>query len=1107
MDVATSLNIAWVSLAAALVLFMQAGFCLLECGLSRSKNSINVAIKNLIDLCVCGILFWAVGFGLMFGKSAGAIMGSDGFALAGYQDTQSLCFFLFQLVFCGTATTIISGAVAERMSFRGYIAVAAIVSGLFYPIFGHWAWGGALGGEPGWLAKLGFVDFAGSTVVHSVGGWISLAAVLVIGPRMGRFPRTDTDRQIMTRPSRRASMAGHDLSLATVGVFVLWFGWFGFNGGSTLGVDARVPAILVNTNLAAAAGGLAAIAISWLHEGRPVVSQLLLGVIAGLVAITAGCHIVSPWSSIVIGAVGGVAACGSTYLLAKLRIDDVVGAVPAHAVAGVWGTIALALLAPASELSTGDRMTQFGIQCLGVAVAFVWSFGGSLLVFLALHRLIGLRATPRQEAVGLNYAEHGASTAMIDLAAEMHRHGLKRQFDRPVSVDRHTEAGKIAKSYNLVLKEVSAEISRRAQAERRYRDIVENALQGIFQTTPDGMFQSANPALLELYGDKTLEALRLRTPSVESDLYVSPKSREEFKRLIAESGLVRDFRAQVRRADGSVIWVSESARAVKDDAGRLLYYEGTVIDITDRVDHDRLQRERDFAEAANEAKSQFLARMSHEMRTPLGGVINTLDLITDALTPAQQTRLIDLAKQSSQTLLTLINDVLDLSRIEAGKLEIEAVNTKIDHIARVTIEMLEPTAQKKGLRLVGHISPRVPAMLRLDGARLQQVLVNLIGNAIKFSSGGEILINIETVEPVESRIAAGPNSAIGLRFEVADRGIGIASDRLEKIFEVFTQADRSTTRRFGGSGLGLAICRQLIELMAGKIGVSNRDGGGSIFWFEVSGELVDENATAAMLPNETLAISVDTKIGSGQVVLIVDDNEINRIVASEMVKRLGFQTVAVESGRLAAQELTRSEIAIVLMDCEMSDWDGLETTQRLRKLHRENKLSLEANQMLTIIACTAQAISGDRRRCLDAGMDQYITKPIRREDLIAALRTALRTEAPISFDELLHRCGDDRQVATEVLRTFAKRGSEDVRRIVAAVSQGPSQTSAAAHRIKGAASTLAAHPLSRIADAIEETARSQKPHRRQEYSQSLNQLEAEMNRCIDWIEKLLDSEQ
>ena len=1226
------LDFVWVAVASAMVMFMQAGFCMLESGMSRTKNSINVAIKNLIDLCVSGLLYWFVGFGLMFGTSTLGWIGSDGFMLDGYDDPKSLMFFVFQFVFCGTATTIISGAAAERMTFRGYVILSSLVGGLFYPVMGHWAWGGGLGNGPaGWLASMGFVDFAGSTVVHSVGGWIALATIIVIGPRLGRFPSSRRRRTEMNL----AAIPGHDLGIATVGAMTLWFGWFGFNGGSTLGVDDRIPLILVNTNLAAAAGGVTAMLLTWAWEGRPVVSQLLVGVIAGLVAITAGCHMMTPLSAIIIGAVGSAVAVGAVYALEKMRIDDVVGAVPTHAVAGVWGTIAVALLGPQALLPAGDRLTQLGVQVLGVGVAMAWAFGGSIIVIWLLDKAIGLRVSARHEKLGLNHAEHGASTAMIDLAAEMHRHRLRRQFNRPVAVDRHTEAGQIGKAYNQVLNEVSREMHRRAEAESRYRDIVENSLEGIFQTTPDGQFQSANPSLLSIYGDASLNDLKRRVARVGENLYIDLNSRPEFVRSISQTGTVRDFRAQIRRADGEVIWISESVRAVKDDAGKLLYYEGTVVDITDRIDAERLHRERNFAEASNEAKSQFLARMSHEMRTPLGGVINTLELITDDMPAKQRKHMIEIAKQSAMTLLQLINNVLDLSRIEAGKLEMEWIETELEQTLQVATEMLYHLARKKGLRLASHVSPLLPPRVLVDGDKLRQVLVNLIGNAIKFTQSGEVTVSMMPVPATSPGGITLSGSQIILRIEVADTGMGIAEDRIEKIFEVYTQSDSSTTRRFGGSGLGLAICRQLIDLMGGRIGVKARDSGGTMFWIELPVEPVkvfntheasivhgrtvciiaprhaetdsvmqmleawqmtavhcqdrdalkrvvqdrnlktfdyvlidaemqsivndidseganvgaigretiwlgtpDDSATtcrsierpihASALLNELMlrsphrpestayaakraesknseAAKAKSIIGNGETVLIVDDNEVNRLVAGEMVRRMGFEPITVDSGQAAIDELTRREIVIVLMDCEMPMMDGLEATTMIRRLHRENRLAISSHERLGIIACTAQATDSDRKRCLDASMDDYVTKPIRRDHLVTAITGILNAKPPIDLAELMVRCGDDQDVAREVLRAFTRRGLEDVQTMVQAVVAGSEETSAAAHRIKGAASTMAAHGLAQIAMEIERSARHDGPHLRQRYDDEVRRLEHEMDRCVAWIEQTLES--
>ena len=684
-------DLVWMLLCAGLVMLMQAGFCCLESGLARAKNRINVAIKNLFDFCVASIVFWLFGFGVMCGASWYGLAGTSHFMIGKDAGPWLLSFFLFQLVFCGTATTIISGAVAERIRFTGYVAVSIIVSALFYPLFGHWAWGGLAEGAPsGWLARLGFVDFAGSTVVHSVGGWISLAAVLIVGPRLGRF---DSDKP----------MHGSDLPMATLGVFLLWFGWFGFNGGSTLAVNDQIPLILVNTNLAAATGGATALAVAWMVLRRPDAVLVMNGVLGGLVGITAGCHLVSPGSAVLIGAAAGVISVVGTWFLEWRKIDDVVGAVPVHAFCGVWGTLAVALLAdPAGWAHGGGRWTQLWIQFEGVATCFVFAFGGGYVVLWLLNRLIPLRARANAERIGLNVSEHQARSEMLDLLTEMELQRHDADFSRHVTVEPHTEMGQIALQYNRVLDKVHSEITSREEAvealrraEEKYRGIFENAIEGIFQTSVDGHYLSANPALARIYGYDSPDALRSGVQNIERQLYVDPRRRYEFLRLMDRDGTVTDFKSQVYRRDGNIIWISENAHLVRDPSGKPLYYEGTVTDITEHVQTDDLRREKEAAEAACQAKSQFLANMSHEIRTPLNGVIGMLDLLTGTELSSKQHRYAQIAKSSADTLLSLINQILDFSKIEAGKLELESIDFNLRMVMEDTIEMFVSRARKE----------------------------------------------------------------------------------------------------------------------------------------------------------------------------------------------------------------------------------------------------------------------------------------------------------------------------------------------------------------------------------------------------------------------------
>jgi ammonium transporter len=465
-------DIAWLLVCAALVLFMQAGFTALESGLVRSKSSINVAIKNFANFLVAASLFWLFGFGLMFGSDQDGLIGSSSFLYDG-NGAFLTAFFLFQLGFIGTATTLMSGAVAERMRFGGYLVLATFVAAVTYPVFGHWAWGDAGltgGGSDGWLRELGFVDFAGSTVVHSVGGWVALAAIIILGPRIGRFGHA------------AVPIRADYLPLTTLGVFVLWVGWYGFNGGSRFGLTADVPAVILNTTLAASFGGLVGMALTWRLDRRPDVVTIMNAALAGLVAITASAHIMSPWKAAVIGGVGAVVMRLATRALERWRIDDAVGAVPVHLGAGIWGTLAVGLLGdPDTFPVASSNLEQVGIQVVGIAAAFAWAFGVGFLVLRLIDHHVPFRIDAEGELAGLNVAEHDASTALSDLLTDMDEHGRTGDIARPVHVEPQTEVGRIAAEYNRVLDAMrhrtdSLHLLRRTSAAANESSSVEEAL-------------------------------------------------------------------------------------------------------------------------------------------------------------------------------------------------------------------------------------------------------------------------------------------------------------------------------------------------------------------------------------------------------------------------------------------------------------------------------------------------------------------------------------------------------------------------------------------------------------------------------------------------------
>ncbi|MCS7005086.1 MAG: ammonium transporter [Cytophagales bacterium] len=399
-DTTLNLNRLWVTIAAAMVFFMQAGFKALEVGLARPMHTTAIGLKNVVDWLIVSLVFFSVGFGSMFGHSASGFIGTDLFFLNGIEDGNKLgtVFFLFQLAFAGTSVTIVSGAMAERTGFIAYVTLSLFVALLIYPVIGHWCWGNLFfENNPAWLADMGFIDFAGSTVVHSVGAWTALVGVWVVGPRIGRYNAKGT-----LQP-----MGGSNLAYSVLGVFILWFGWWGFNGGSLLEINDKVGEVILNTNIAASVSGITSFYHSYLFQkSRDIYEKLLGGIVGGLVAITACCHLVTPLSSLVIGLGAGIIHNLSfDLIIKKLRLDDPVGAIPVHGFCGVWGTLCVGFFGEASRFPEGwDRVSQIGIQALGIVVTFVFVITVSYIIMMILKSTVGLRISPMEEKTGMYFA-------------------------------------------------------------------------------------------------------------------------------------------------------------------------------------------------------------------------------------------------------------------------------------------------------------------------------------------------------------------------------------------------------------------------------------------------------------------------------------------------------------------------------------------------------------------------------------------------------------------------------------------------------------------------------------------------------------------------------
>lgn len=591
----SDLDHVWTMMAAGLVFMMQAGFLFVEAGSVRSKNSINVAHKNMMDFVLSSFCFGLIGFALMFGKSYGGVVGfSPEYALFNFEGNWTLTFFVFQMMFCGTAATIVSGAVAERAAMSGYIVLTLIIALLIYPVVGHWAWGGLLNGqEKPWLQKLGFMDFAGSTVVHSVGAWVALAAVMVIGPRIGRFDEYG-------KPQK---MHGHSPILATFGAIILWMGWIGFNGGSTTAGTGEFARIVVNTMLAGAAGAIVQTILGWSRSrGLHRPEWLINGSLSGLVAITAGCAYVTPHAAILIGAAGGLTCYYMARQMVSWGLDDPLGAISVHGFAGAVGTVLVALFAEQSSLLAGSRLEQAGVQLLGVGTVFVYAFGLSYVLARFLHAVLpssggpgrGLRVSEENEREGLNVSEHDSPLGNTGLVRAMQ--AILKNPDsgvEPIKV----EPGEDSYEASLLFNRIAERIRNRAEREKE-----------LLQTTSNKMLVDLGRTMTAV-GDGDLKAR------------MSPVEEGPFTHV------PQDVNEMINSIDSMVSQIAQSSTVVDETARRLL---------------DQSQA----LSSAQAQQSDTLMKLAQEivaMRTNSDG---TADKLKDALSYADQSR--DRLSQSAE---------------------------------------------------------------------------------------------------------------------------------------------------------------------------------------------------------------------------------------------------------------------------------------------------------------------------------------------------------------------------------------------------------------------------------------------------------------------------
>ena len=856
----------WLLLCSCLVFLMQAGFMCLESGLTRSKNSINVAAKNLADFAISALLFWGIGFGLMFGSSHLGWLGITDFWLN--LDTAKLtAFFLFQVMFCSTSVTIVSGAVAERMKFSAYLILVALVSGLIYPIFGHWAWNGVDHGVlAGRLGFLGFVDFAGSTVVHSIGAWVSLAALLLIGSRSGRFPKTKPPQKIHSS----------NLQFSVLGTMLLWFGWLGFNGGSTLAFNEQVPHIMANTVLAGAGGMVLAGGLNWRKRKAPEVETLINGTLAGLVAITACCHAVTTPIAVIIGATGAAVMLLTEILLENLRIDDAVGAVAVHGGAGVWGTLAVGLFGQPELLGTGlDRYAQIGVQLLGIFVGFGWGFGLAYLLLFLVNRIVPLRVSVSEEKIGLNISEHRAKTEIYDLFQVMEKQAQVYDLSLRAPVEPFTEVGLIAERYNAVMDALE-------EAVTRTEAIVKTAMNGIVTFNGKNLeITTANPSAATIfsYPIEQLIGMSIHTLWKWHDDQI-----EDQDKILHE--LLKTGRHELVgcRGDGSQFALEATVTQAK--SGLLSFYTATFQDISQRKQAEEAlrqsktrlkQKNKELEQALQELQQaqshliqsekmsslgQMVAGIAHEINNPVsfiyGNIQPALSYTQDLLKllelyrnhyPQPQPEIADYANEididflkldylqllksmriGAERIRDIVSSLRNFSRLDEAEIKAVDLHEGIESTLLILQSRLKQSGDHPEIKIVKDYD-KLP-LIECYPSQLNQVFMNIISNAIDALEEHNIQQISQGIKSQQYQIKIQTLFVDNqwVEIHITDNGPGMSKEVKSKLFDPFF-----TTKPVGkGTGLGLSISYKIIvEKHKGKIWCSSEPNQGTEFIIKI----------------------------------------------------------------------------------------------------------------------------------------------------------------------------------------------------------------------------------------------------------------------------------
>jgi len=939
----------WMIIAAVMVFLMQAGFLMIEAGSVRSKNSVNVAQKNVSDMIICVLCYSLIGFGVMYGTTIGGYIGTGGVKRALEDIGGWPTLLIFNLAFCSVVATIVSGAVAERMRIGAYLASTAFIAILVYPIFGHWVWGNTiLTSNLAFLANIGFVDHAGGIAIHALGGFYALAAILLLGSRQGRF---DEDGNILP-------MTGHSAVLALSGALILFITWIPFNTGALEPGSQIFADAALGTVLAGATGGFIGKTLGFFLNRRtfdPAAS--FNGLLGGLVAVTAGVTFIGPMGAAIIGAIGGaVAIGGGHFILTKLKIDDPVSVVAVHGFAGIAGGVLFPFFA-VTDLPTGNMFTQFAIQGFGALICVVWAMLSGLLFIGSLKKLGVLRVSPAQEHLGLNFGEH-TSGVTEDHLDSIYKASRKERIN-------HNSQAPVTSELGYALTNMSDDNERLVQQaairSKMYSEAVESLTDGVLIYNSNGVIDQINGAFKSIMdevgvrcetGMSRRDYLKALVKTNIFDLEGVPLE-DWLDSHIEELSFSKETEENISLANKHFL---RRSRPISNG--------GQIITITDITN---IQNAVSKAQMAEKAKSEFLANMSHEIRTPMNGIIGMTELLGMTKLNERQSHFVQTISKSGNALMTIINDILDFSKIEAGQAKLDPAPFELRESLEDVTTLLSSSAADKGIDLLIRVQPELPTTYIADVGRFRQIMTNLVGNAVKFTHFGHVLIDVSGTV-IDERA--------DLIIKVQDTGIGIPEDNLDSVFEKFKQVDGTTTREYEGTGLGLSISANLVHLMGGTISVESKLEEGSTFTIQLTLPTHEDIVSKKKAPVEIIGANI----------LVVDDNPVNRNILREQIKYWKCRSIAVENGEKALRVLENAKSKNIKIDLIIADYNmpGMNGEDLFNTIRYNSSFT-----QIPIIMLTSVSEDHMTQRLLQNGLNAILTKPARSSQLLDTLTECL----------------------------------------------------------------------------------------------------------------------